>query len=163
VVYGELRRVAGRLMSQERPDHTLQATALVNEAYMRLVDINRVRFQNRAHFFAMSARLMRRVLVDAARSRNYKKRIGHAHKVPFDDQQVIVSERGRDIIALDEALTELAKVDERKSKVVEMRFFGGLSVEEAAEALGVSPETVMRDWKSARQWLARQLKAAPRG
>ena len=156
MVYKELRKVAKRLMSQERPDHTLQATALVNEAYMRLIDINRVQWQNRAHFFAMSARLMRRILVDAARSRNYQKRGAGAHKVSFDEA-LFVLEPGRDLIALDDALNVLAKTDERKSQVVEMRFFGGLSVEETAEALGVSADTVMRDWKFAKNWLQQQL------
>jgi RNA polymerase sigma-70 factor (ECF subfamily) len=156
VVYDELRRLARHYMSNERVGHTLQATALVNEAYMRLVDIHKVQWQNRAHFFAMSARLMRRILVDCARSRKYQKRGAGAQKVSLDERLMVV-EPGRDLVALDDALEELAKVDERKSKVVEMRFFGGLSVEETAEALSVSVDTVMRDWKLAKAWLLREL------
>jgi RNA polymerase sigma-70 factor, ECF subfamily len=156
VVYEELRRLARRYMANERVGHTLQATALVNEAYMRLVDIHKVQWQNRAHFFAMSARLMRRILVDSARSRKYQKRGAGAQKVSLDER-LVVEEPGRHIVALDDALNELAKVDERKSKVVEMRFFGGLSVEETAEALSVSVDTVMRDWKLAKAWLLREL------
>jgi RNA polymerase sigma-70 factor, ECF subfamily len=156
VVYDELRRLARHYMANERTGHTLQATALVNEAYMRLVDIHKVQWQNRAHFFAMSARLMRRILVDSARSRKYQKRGAGAQKVSLDER-LMVAEPGRDLVALDDALEELAKVDERKSKVVEMRFFGGLSVEETAEALSVSVDTVMRDWKLAKAWLLREL------
>jgi RNA polymerase sigma factor (TIGR02999 family) len=156
VVYDELRRLARRYMGNERVGHTLQATALVNEAYMRLVDIHKVQWQNRAHFFAMSARLMRRILVDSARARKYQKRGGGAQKVTLDER-LLVAEPGRDLVALDDALNALAKVDERKSKVVEMRFFGGLTVEETAEALGVSVDTVMRDWKLAKAWLLREL------
>jgi RNA polymerase sigma-70 factor, ECF subfamily len=156
VVYEELRRLARHYMANERTGHTLQATALVNEAYMRLVDIHKVQWQNRAHFFAMSARLMRRILVDSARSRKYQKRGAGAQKVSLDER-LMVSEPGRDLVALDDALEQLAKVDERKSKVVEMRFFGGLSVEETAEALSVSVDTVMRDWKLAKAWLLREL------
>ncbi len=146
-------------MGNERVGHSLQATALVNEAYLRLVDIHKVQWQNRAHFFAMSARLMRRILVDSARSRKYQKRGAGAQKVSLDEGLLIV-EPGRDLVALDDALEALARVDERKSKVVEMRFFGGLSVEETAEALGVSVDTVMRDWKLARVWLLRELKTS---
>lgn len=157
LVHAELRRIARRHMGHERPDHTLQATALVNEAYMKLVDLRRVRWQDRAHFFAMSARLMRRVLVDFARSRRYQKRGGGAQKVSIDDALLVVEARGDDLIALDEALEALAALDPRKSQVVEMRFFGGLSVEETAEALQVSVDTVMRDWKLAKAWLSRKL------
>ncbi len=146
-------------MGNERVGHSLQATALVNEAYLRLVDIHKVQWQNRAHFFAMSARLMRRILVDSARSRNYQKRGAGAQKVSLAEGLLVV-EPGRDLVALDDALEALAKVDERKSKVVEMRFFGGLSVEETAEALGVSVDTVMRDWKLAKVWLLRELKTS---
>jgi RNA polymerase sigma factor (TIGR02999 family) len=156
LVYDELRRLARRYMGNERVGHTLQATALVNEAYLRLIDINQVQWQNRAHFFAMSARLMRRILVDAARSKNYKKRGAGAQKVSLDEG-MLVQAPGQDFLALDDALTALAAVDPRKSQVVEMRFFGGLSVEETAEALKVSPETVMRDWKLAKAWLLREL------
>ncbi|HKC54894.1 MAG TPA: sigma-70 family RNA polymerase sigma factor, partial [Vicinamibacterales bacterium] len=160
LVHEELRRVARRHMAHERAQHTLQATALVNEAYVRLVDIRQVRWQNRAHFFAMSARLMRRILVDFARSRRYQKRGGAAQKVTLDEALVVSPEPGADLVALDEALTALAAVDPRKAQVVEMRFFGGLSVEETAEALHVSRDTVMRDWKLAKAWLLRELKAS---
>jgi RNA polymerase sigma factor (TIGR02999 family) len=159
LVHEELRRVARRHMAHERAEHTLQATALVNEAYMRLVDIRQVRWQNRAHFFAMSARLMRRILVDFARSRLYQKRGGAAQRITLDEALVVSPEPGSDLVALDEALTALAAVDPRKAQVVEMRFFGGLSVEETAEALHVSRDTVMRDWKLAKAWLLRELKA----
>jgi RNA polymerase sigma factor (TIGR02999 family) len=158
VVHDELRRLARRHMGHERPGHTLQATALVNEAYLRLVDVKQVQWQNRAHFFAMSSRLMRRILVDFARSRHYQKRGGGAQKVTFDEALVVSDERGGDLLALDDALVALAAVDPRKSQVVEMRFFGGLSVEETAEALHVSVDTVMRDWKMAKVWLLRELK-----
>ena len=157
IVHGELRRLARRLMRGERGNHTLQTTALVNEAYLRLVDLNRVRWQDRAHFFAMSARLMRRILVDHARSRNYQKRGGALRRVSLDEALVVSGERGTDLVALDDALAELAAVDPRKSQVVELRFFGGLSIEEAAEALQVSGETVLRDWRFARAWLRREL------
>ena len=158
LVHDELRRVARRHMGHERPGHTLQATALVNEAYLRLIDVRQVKWQNRTHFFAMSARLMRRILVDFARSRHYQKRGGGAQKVTFDEGLVVSDERGQDLAALDDALAALALVDPRKSQVVEMRFFGGLSVEETAEALHVSVDTVMRDWKLAKAWLLRELK-----
>ena len=157
IVHGELRRLARRLMRGERGAHTLQTTALVNEAYIRLVDLSRVRWQDRAHFFAMSARLMRRILVDHARSRNYQKRGGTLRKVSLDEALVVTEERGADLVALDEALEALAAIDVRKSRVVELRFFGGLSVDEAAEALGISGETVMRDWRLAKVWLLRKL------
>jgi len=145
-------------MAHERVGHSLQATALVNEAYLRLVDVRQMKWQDRAHFFAMSARLMRRILVDFARSRGYQKRGGGAQKVSFDEGLVISNDRGHDLVALDDALLALAEVDSRKSQVIEMRFFGGLSVEETAEALHVSPDTVMRDWKLAKAWLLRELK-----
>ena len=157
IVHGELRRLARRMMRGERGNHTLQTTALVNEAYLRLVDLNRVRWQDRAHFFAMSARLMRRILVDHARSRNYQKRGGALRRVSLDEALVVSEERGTDLVALDDALEALAAVDPRKSQVVELRFFGGLSIEEAAEALQVSAETVLRDWRLARAWLRREL------
>jgi RNA polymerase sigma factor (TIGR02999 family) len=157
VVHEELRRLAHRQMRRERQGHTLQTTALVNEAYMRLIDLSRVRWQDRAHFFAMSARLMRRILVDHARSRNYQKRGGGSANVALDEALMVSTERGADLIALDEALEALAKVDARKSQVVEMRFFGGLSVDETAEALHVSGETVMRDWRLAKVWLLREI------
>ena len=144
-------------MAGEHRGHTLQPSALVNEAYLRLVEIKRISWQNRAHFFAMSGRLMRRILVDHARARGYLKRGGGAQQVSLDDALTAVSEKGRDLIALDDALTALAAVDARKSEVVELRFFGGLTVAETAEALHVSPETVIRDWKVAKVWLLREL------
>ena len=160
LVHEELRRVARRHMAHERAEHTLQATALVNEAYVRLVDIRQVKWQNRAHFFAMSARLMRRILVDFARSRRYQKRGGGAQQVSLHEAMAVSPEPGADLVRLDEALTALAAVDQRKAQVVEMRFFGGLSVEETAEALHVSRDTVMRDWKLAKAWLLRELKGS---
>jgi len=157
LVYGELRRLARRYMSRESPGHTLQTTALVNEAYLRLVNWREVRWQNRAHFFAVSAQMMRRILVDFARDRQYLKRGGGARRVSLNEAAGFKVERGADLVALDEALTTLAEVDRRKAQVVEMRFFGGLSVEEVAEVLKVSKETVMRDWRLAKVWLLREL------
>ena len=157
LVHGELHRLAHRYMAGERADHTLQTTALVNEAYLRLIDSSRVRWQNRAHFFAVSAQLMRRILVDVARARAKLKRGGGATQVSLDEVMEIPREPGADLIALDDALTRLAAFDERKSKVVELRFFGGMSVEETAEVLGISPMTVMRDWGLAKVWLLREL------
>ena len=161
LVHAELRRIAGRHMAHERVGHSLQATALVNEAYLRLVDVRQMKWQDRAHFFAMSARLMRRILVDFARSRGYQKRGGGAQKVSFEEGLVVSNDRGHDIVALDDALIALAEIDSRKSQVIEMRFFGGLSVEETAEALHVSTQTVMRDWKLAKAWLRRELRDTP--
>jgi RNA polymerase sigma factor (TIGR02999 family) len=157
LVHAELRRLARRQMARERRGHTLQATALVNEAYLRLVDVRQVRWQNRAHFFAVSARLMRRILVDFARSRRYLKRGGGAATMSLDEALLVGASPGTDLVALDDALAALAVFDPRKSRVVEMRYFGGLSVEEAAEELHVSPDTVMRDWKLAKVWLLREL------
>ena len=157
LVHVELRRLARREMGRERPNHTLQTTALVNEAYIRLIDLSRVRWQDRAHFFAMSARVMRRILVDHARTRLSQKRGGGAPRVSIDEALAVAPERGLDLVALDDALQALAVMDERKSRVVEMRFFAGLSVEETAEALHVSAETVMRDWRLAKVWLLREL------
>jgi RNA polymerase sigma factor (TIGR02999 family) len=159
LVERELHRIARRCMAGERAGHSLQATALVNEAYLRLIDAQQVKWQDRAHFLAMSARLMRRILVDWARSKRYQKRGGGALKVTFDEALPVASERGEDLIALDEALQALAKFDERKSKVIELRFFGGLSVEETASVLSVSVDTVMRDWKLAKAWLLREMRA----
>ena len=156
LVYDELKRLARRYMAGERTGHTLQTTALVNEAYLKLVDIHQVKWQNRTHFFAMSARLMRRILVDFARSRRYQKRGAGAQQVSFDEA-LLVLDAGHDLVAVDDALKALADVDARKSQVVEMRFFGGLTVEETADALNVSPETVTRDWKVAKAWLSREL------
>ena len=158
IVHDELRRIARRCMAGQRVGHTLQATALVNEAYLRLLDVQQVNWQNRAHFLAMSARLMRRILVDFARSKGYQKRGGGAVKVTFDEGLPVAAEPALDLVALDDALKTLAEVDERKSRVIELRFFGGLSVEETANVLSVSPETVMRDWKLAKAWLMRELR-----
>jgi len=157
MVYEELHRLARLFMSRERPGLTLQPTALVNEAYLRLVDVRRVRWQDRTHFFAFSARLMRRVLVDMARSRASLKRAGGVHRVSFDEGLVAANEWSASLVTLDDALDALARHDERKSRVIELRFFGGLDVNETAEALGVSPRTVMRDWRLARAWLSREL------
>ena len=157
IIHEELRRLARHQMRGERDNHTLQTTALVNEAFLRLVDLRRIRWQDRAHFLALSARLMRRILVDHARSRSYQKRGGGAANVTLDESLVASPERGVDLVALDDALEDLARVDARKSQVVELRFFGGLSVEETAEALKVSPETVTRDWRLAKAWLLREI------
>lgn len=159
LVHAELRTIARRLMSRERQDHTLQATALVNEAFLRLVDMRRVQWQNRSHFLAVAARLMRRVLVDAARSRNYQKRGGGAALLDVDALPIPAPGPTDDIVALHDALTALAALDPRKSQVVELRYFGGLSVDETAEVLDVSPETVMRDWKFSKLWLLRELRS----
>jgi len=160
LVYAELRRIAHRYMNRERRGHTLQTTELVNEAYLRLIDASQVRWQDRAHFFAISAQLMRRILVDFARSRNYLKRGGGAKRTTFDEALVVTIQRGKDLVALDDALEALALKDARKSRVVELRFFGGLSVEETAEVLRVSPDTVHRDWRLAKAWLAREMEKA---
>lgn len=156
-VYEELHRLARRYMNGERPDHPLQTTALVNEAYLRLVAWKDVQWQNRAHFFAVSAQMMRRILVDFARDRQYLKRGGGALHVSLSEAASFAEERTTDLVALDEVLTALAKMDPRKARVVEMRFFGGLSVAEVAAVLHVSEETVMRDWRLAKAWLLRQL------
>lgn len=158
LVHDELRRIARRCMAGERGGHSLQATALVNEAYLRLIDVQHVDWQNRAHFLAMSARLMRRILVDVARSKRYQKRGGGAVRVTFDDALLVTDEPGQDLVALDDVLNALATVDERKARVIELRFFGGLSVEETASVLKVSVDTVMRDWKLAKAWLLRELR-----
>jgi RNA polymerase sigma factor (TIGR02999 family) len=155
----ELHRIARRCLAGERPGYSLQATALVNEAYLRLVDVRLVRWQDRAHFLAMSARLMRRVLVDEARTKRCQKRGGSRVRVTFTDALAVSDEPGHDLVDLDDALQALAKFDERKSRVVELRFFGGLSVEETATVLGVSVDTVMRDWKLAKAWLLKELRS----
>jgi RNA polymerase sigma factor (TIGR02999 family) len=157
LVYDELRKLAHHYMGRERQGHTLQTTALVNEAYLRLIDQRSVQWQNRAHFFGIASRMMRRILVDHARSRQYGKRGGGTHQVPLDEVMVVSPERAADVVALDDALTALAEIDERKTKIVEMRFFGGLSIDETAEVIGVSPGTVMRDWTLAKAWLHRQI------
>lgn len=161
LVHAELRRIARRHMAGERPDHLLQATALVNEVYLRLMDVRRVAWQDRAHFYAMAARLMRRVLVDFARAQKNHKRGGALRRVTFDRDLPAADGTPDDLLAVDAALRSLAACDERKAKVVELRYFGGLSVEETGEALGISPETVMRDWKFAKHWLLRELSAPP--
>lgn len=156
IVYDELRRLARRYMKRERPGHSLQTTALVNEAYMRLVDYERMQWQNRAHFFAVSAQLMRRLLVEHARRRNLK-RGGGVQRISLEEASVVGGEQDADLVALDDAMNELTRIDPRKVQVVEMRFFGGLSVEETAEVLKVSPVTVKRDWRAAKAWLYREL------
>ena len=153
LVYRELRRLAGYYMRRQRADHTLQTSALINEAYLRLIDHKNMRWENRAHFYAIAAQAMRRILVDHARSRGYAKRGGCALKVSFDEAVIGAEERAEELIALDDALKDLAAIDPRKSQVVELRYFGGLSVDETAEVLGVSVVTVMREWRSAKGWL----------
>ena len=157
LVYQQLHRLAHHYLSHERPGHTLQTSALVNEAYLRLVDWKNVRWQNRAHFFAVSAQLMRRILVDFARSRRYEKRGGGVPALALEEAALVSGEKGTDLVALDEALASLSKLDARQSKVVELRFFGGLTVEETAEVLKVSTGTVRRDWSLARAWLRREM------
>ena len=157
LVYEELRRMAHQHMRKERPGHTLQTSALVNEAFVRLIDQKEVRWQNRAHFFGIAAQMMRRILVDYARSRQYAKRGGGAQQVSFDDALIVSAERADEVVALDDALLDLAQFDQRKSQIVELRFFGGLSIEETAEVLNVSPGTVMRDWTLAKAWLRKQI------
>jgi RNA polymerase sigma factor (TIGR02999 family) len=157
-VYAELRRIAGHFMQGESPGKTLQATALIHEAYLKLIDIKNVDWQHRAHFFAISAQIMRRILLDQARRRVAAKRGGGAARLSLDEIPDPGSGRARDLIALDDALNALAKVDPRKAEVIELRFFAGLSVEETAEVLKVSPDTVMRDWRLARAWLLAELR-----
>ena len=157
LVEGELRRLARGYMARERRGHTLQPTALVNEAFLRLTDARHIRWQDRAHFLGISARLMRRVLVDHARSRGYQKRGGDAQRIPLNEQLVALPEPALDLLALDRALEALAAVDPRKARVIELRFFGGLGVEDTAEVLHVSPDTVKRDWRLGKLWLLREL------
>ncbi len=157
LVHHELHRLASRYMARERPDHTLQASALVNEAYVRLIRLKHIRWQDRAHFFAMSARVMRRILVDFARARRNQARGGGVPKVSLDEALIVSSGRKQDLVALDDALVALEAVHPRKSQVVDLRFFGGLSLEETAEALQVSIDTVKRDWRFAKLWLLREL------
>src|ERR1700680_412540 len=156
IVYDELRRLAGHYMKGERPGHSLQTTALVNEAYMRLIDYKSMQWQNRAHFFAVSSQLMRRILVDHARRHNLKRGGGVQH-VSLEETVMVGGDRAADLVALDDAMEALARINQRKVQVVEMRFFGGLTVEETAEVLKVSPVTVMRDWSTAKAWLYREL------
>jgi RNA polymerase sigma-70 factor, ECF subfamily len=155
-VYGELHRLAGRYMKRERPGHSLQTTALVNEAYLRLVDYKRMQWHDRAHFFAVSSQLMRRILVEHARRHNLK-RGGGLQRVSLEGVALVGHEAATDLVALDDAMNALARLDPRKVQVVEMRFFGGLSVEETAAVLKVAPVTVMRDWSTAKAWLYREL------
>jgi RNA polymerase sigma factor (TIGR02999 family) len=157
LVYQELHRAAEGFMAREAPGHTLQTTALVNEVYLRLVDVRHVSWQNRAHFFAVCAKLMRRILTDFARSRRFLKRGGGAQHFSLDEELVVSQAPPADFLALDDALNDLAAFDPRKSQVVELRFFGGLTAEETAEVLNVSPETVLRDWRLAKDWLVREL------
>jgi len=159
LVYGELQQIAHRQMRREQVGHTLQTTALVNEAYLRLIDVTQVQWRDRLHFFAIASQLMRRVLVDTARSRAYAKRGAGLCFVSFNEGIVAVPDRSTEFVRLDDALNELASLDPRKVQVVEMRFFGGLSVEEIAEVLKISPSSVLRDWKLARAWLTQQLRA----
>ena len=159
-VEAELRRLARVYMARERVGHTLQTTALVNEAYLRLVDARKVAWQDRAHFLGIAARLMRRVLVDHARTRGVKKRGAGGHKVELDEAMAVTPAPDVNLLALDRALEALAAVDDRKSRVIEMRYFGGMTVEETAEALRVSPDTVKRDWRLAKLWLLRELEGA---
>ncbi len=157
LVYRELHRAAKRYMARQQPDHTLQTTALVNEVYLRLVAFKEVSWEDRTHFFAVCAQLMRRILTDWARRQQYLKRGKEAQHIPLDEALVLAPERSPDLVALDDALKVLAETDPRKSQVVELRFYGGLSVDETAEVLKVSPETVMRDWRIAKLWLLREM------
>jgi RNA polymerase sigma-70 factor, ECF subfamily len=163
LVYAELHRLAHRYMAAEQSGQLLQTTALVHEVYLRLVDVENVDWQSRAHFYGLCARLMRRILIDFARSRNYQKRGGRIPHIELEEAATVSAAVGSEVLAIDKALEELASLDARKSEVVELRFFGGLTVEETAAALRVSPKTVMREWKMAKAWLLRQLsrEAAP--
>jgi RNA polymerase sigma factor (TIGR02999 family) len=160
LIYQELKRIAGRQLQAERPGHTLQATALVNEAYMKLIDQREANWQNRAHFFGVASQVMRRILLDYAKSRGRAKRGGAVHRTTLDEELIFAEDRASELVQIDDALTRLEALDQRQAKVVEMRFFGGLSVEETAEALGVSAPTVKREWAMARAWLHRELSAA---
>jgi RNA polymerase sigma factor (TIGR02999 family) len=162
-VYRELRRLAGKLLKNERKGETLQATDLVHEVYVRLIEVTQMDWQHRAHFFAVSASLMRRILVDRARRRSAAKRGGKRAVVNLDERLDLASTRSRELIALDDALSTLSAIDARRSRIVELRFFGGLDVKETAEIVGLSPETVMRDWKLARAWLLAELSQRSKG
>jgi RNA polymerase sigma factor (TIGR02999 family) len=161
VVYPELHRLAHHYMKRESPGHTLQTSALVNEAFLRLVDQREVQWRNRAHFFGIAAQMMRRILVDYARNRHYAKRGGGKPALSLDEALIISDERSAEVVELDETLERLAELDLRKSQIVELRFFGGLSIEETAEVLAVSPGTVMRDWTLAKAWLRREMSTNP--
>jgi RNA polymerase sigma-70 factor (ECF subfamily) len=160
LVYKELRRLAHRYMNRERPDHTLQTSALVNEAYIRLIDQKDVQWQNRAHFYGIAAQMMRRILVDYARKRGFAKRGGEARAVSLEEAMIVSDERAANVVALDDALKSLAELDPRKSQIVELRFFGGMSIEETAEVLAISSGTVTRDFTLAKAWLRREMTAA---
>lgn len=162
VVYQELRRLAAYYMRRERPGHTLQTSALVNEAYMRLVDYSQMRWQSRAHFFAVAAQAMRRILVEHARKRHFAKRGGGAIKVSFDEAAIVSQEQASELVALDDALTSLEAMDQRKARIVELRYIGGLNIEETAEVLAISPATVQREWRAAKAWLYRAIKEGAR-
>lgn len=162
LVYDELRRLAAHYLRGERQGHTLQSSALVNEAYLRLVEQDQIDWQSRAHFFGVASQVMRRVLVDHARARNYQKRGGKLAHVELDEAATLVAEQAAELVALDEALDALARLDPRKSRVVELRYFGGLSAEETAEVLGVSEVTVLREWGRAKAWLRRELSGEER-
>ena len=161
LVYDELRTLAGRYLRRERPDHTLQSTALVHEAYLRMVDQRQVRWQNRAHFFGVAAQIIRRILVDHARSHKAEKRGADAVKLSLDEAMAVPEERQVDLVALDDSLNSLASFDVQQGRIVELRFFGGLSIEETAAVLGVSPATVKRDWAMAKAWLYREISGSP--
>ncbi len=160
LIYEELRRLAAHYMARERPGHTLQTTALVHEAYLRLVDQRQASWRNRAHFYGAAAQVMRRILVDRARARQAEKRGGDAPHLSLDEALTFSDEQAEELVRLDEALARLAQIDPRQSRVIELRFFAGLGVEEAAEAMGISPKTVKRDWSVARAWLHRELRGA---
>ena len=162
LVHDELRRIAHRYMNRERADHTLEPTALVNELYIKLIDVRAVRWQNRAHFFAMAARFMRRILVDMARARKNQKRGGALRKESIDDAVLLAPAVSFDVVALDQAMQKLEREHPRRCRVVELRFFGGLSIEETAVALDVSPDSIKRDWRIAKLWLLRELSEGPR-
>jgi len=157
LVYKELRRLASQYLRRERHNHTLQSAALVNEAYLRLVDYSNLRWQDRAQFFGLAAQLMRRILIDHARSHHYAKRGGGAHRVSLDEAAILSEERASELVALDDALTSLAAMDPRKSQVVELRFFGGLNIEETAEVLKLSSMTIQREWRWAKAYLYREI------
>ena len=162
IVYQELHRLAHHYMRKERAGHTLQTTALVNEAYLRLADYKKMRWQSRSHFFAVAAQVMRRILVEQARSKNFVKRGGGAQRISLDETAIVSAGRSAEVITVDEALTDLESWDPRKGKIVELRFFGGLSIEETAEVLKVSPTTVQREWRSAKAWLYRAISEGDR-
>ena len=157
LVHDELRRQAARYLRRERPGHTLQTSALINEAYIRLVDQREVRWQNRAHFFGIAAQMMRRILVEHARARHRLKRGGSMVALPLDEARAAAEEQGVDVVAIDQALTRLSAIDPQQGRIVELRYFSGLSIEETAEVIGISPATVKRDWRMAKAWLRREL------